>query len=74
VRLAYDDALWTDLSIKRERTDAGMWIQLPGEKGGFFVGMDGDDLIVMPERSAAHRQLLSLVGHALPNKPDWATW
>ena len=74
MKITYDDAKWTDLSIKRERHDGGMYIQLPGEAGGFYVGMDGEDLVLMPERSAAHRQLVSLLCGDLPQKPDWATW
>jgi len=74
VKIPYDDAKWTELSIKRERHDTGMYIQLPGETGGFYVGMDGDNLVLMPERSAVHRQLVSLLGGNLPSKPDWATW
>jgi len=74
VRLAYDDAQWTALSIKRERHDNGIYVQLPGHRGGFHVEMDGDDLLLTPQKSAAHRELISLLGGDLPEKPSWATW
>ena len=74
MKIAYDDAKWTELSIKRERHDGGIYIQLPGDTGGFYVEMDGEDLILAPEKSSAHRQLLTVLAAGLPQKPDWATW
>lgn len=74
MKIPYDDARWTELSIKRERHDGGVYVQLPGEPGGFYVEMEGENLVLAPERSAAHRSLVMLLGGQLPPKPDWATW
>ncbi len=49
-----------------EREGDGVRIILPGETGGFYVGVDGGEVTLLPDRSAAHRQLLALLGKPHP--------
>jgi hypothetical protein len=70
MKIAFNPEQLTSAGVTYERHDNNaVRLLLPGDKGGFYVSIEGDDMVLTPERSASHRQLLGLLGQPQPEPP-----
>lgn len=72
MNIPYDPVKFIEAGIKAEAHGDVMRVILPSDPGAFYVHMIGNDLEIVPERSAAHRQLLEALGMEQTwVKPEW---
>lgn len=67
--MIYDQSKFDELGITHERTGNALRVILPGDPGAFYLDLAGGELVLLPNRSASHRQLQALLTGVKPDEP-----
>lgn len=70
IKIPFNPERLAAAGVQAERFDDSVLVTLPGETGGFYVQMIGDDMVLASERSAAQRKLLDLLSVNRPAHPS----